>query len=228
MKTKETERFVNEIHNHNAEVRSGMELLENLQESKKGEPYEERKVTTRSKETSAAPSMKETRAGSLSLVPNNASLYTRKIIHTNEKKWNTIHAHSERGSDLAVSFSKTVTTMLRHYDQDERESDESRHWESIQSVFVRKVAHEGARDFSDEAWLQKTFEASTKKIIEYCTNKVGILGCSRAIQGHSGGVLEKVHISQRTFMELPIYIANWTDSRRKEEKDKARQAVSGT
>ena len=29
-------------------------------------------------------------------------------------------------NDLAVSISKTVTTMLRHFDQDERESDGSR------------------------------------------------------------------------------------------------------
>ena len=47
-------------------------------------------------------------------------------------------------------FPKTVTTMLRHFDQDERKSDGSRHWESIKSVLVRKFAYEGARDFSDE------------------------------------------------------------------------------
>ena len=50
---RETERFVNEIHDHYEEVRSSNELLEDLQES-------ERKETTRSKETWAAPSMKET------------------------------------------------------------------------------------------------------------------------------------------------------------------------
>ena len=118
--------------------------------------------------------MKDTRAGSLSLIPNKASLYTRKIIPTNEKKWITLHARAGRGSDLAVSISKTVTTMLRHFDQDERESDGSRHWESIKSVLVRKFAHEGARDFSDEAWLQKIFEGSTKKRIEYCRDTDGI------------------------------------------------------
>ena len=48
-------------------------------------------------------------------------------------------------------------------------------------AFVRKFAHEGARDFSDEAWLQIIFEGSTKKIIEYCKDK-------DEIQGHSGGI----------------------------------------
>ena len=36
MISRETERFVNEIHSHNAEVRSSNELLDNLQASKEG------------------------------------------------------------------------------------------------------------------------------------------------------------------------------------------------
>ena len=100
----------------------GEELLDNLLESKEGEPYEKREVTPRHKDTWAAPSTKETRAGFVNLVPNKASLYTRKIIPTNKKKC----AQSGRGSDLAVSITKTVTTMLRHFHEDERESDGSR------------------------------------------------------------------------------------------------------
>ena len=41
----ETERLVNEIHNHKAEVRSSKELLDNIQESKRSGPSEESKVT---------------------------------------------------------------------------------------------------------------------------------------------------------------------------------------
>ena len=37
--SRETERFVNEIHTHEAETRSSRELLENLQESKEGGSY---------------------------------------------------------------------------------------------------------------------------------------------------------------------------------------------
>ena len=66
MISRETERFVNEIHNHNAQVRSSRELLDNLQESKEGMSYEQRNVTNRHKEIWAAPSKEETRAGSLS------------------------------------------------------------------------------------------------------------------------------------------------------------------
>ena len=69
--------------------------------------------------------MKETRAGSLSPIPNKASLYTRRTIPTDEKKWITVHAHSRYGGDLAVSISKTVTTMLRHFDREEKQPDAS-------------------------------------------------------------------------------------------------------
>ena len=101
--------------------------------------------------------MKETRAGPLSLIPRKASLYTRRIILTSEKKWKTIHANFTQGRHLAVSISKTITTMLRHFDQEERQTDGSRHWDSIKSALVRKFAHEGARDFDDEDWLQIIF-----------------------------------------------------------------------
>ena len=126
--SKETVRFVNEIHKHNAEVRSSSELLENLPESQRSEPYEERKVTTRSKETWAAPSTKETRAESHPCSTQGIPVH-KKIIPTNEEKWITIHAHSGNGSDLAASISRTVTTISRHFDHAERESDGSRRWD---------------------------------------------------------------------------------------------------
>ena len=69
-----------------------MELLENSQESKESVSYKQREVTTSPRETWVAPSTGETRVGSVKLVPNKASIYTRKIIPKNEKKWITVHA----------------------------------------------------------------------------------------------------------------------------------------
>ena len=54
------------------------------------------------------------------LFQDKASIYTRKTIPRKEKKWITIHANPKRGNDLAIFISKTVTTMSRHFDQDER------------------------------------------------------------------------------------------------------------
>ena len=68
----------------------------------------------------------------LNLVPNKASIEPR-----NEKKWITVHANPKRGRDLTISISKTVTTMLRHFDQDERGSDGLRHWAAIKYVLLR-------------------------------------------------------------------------------------------
>ena len=98
---------------------------------------------------------------------------------------------------------------------------------------MRKSAYEGARYFSDETWLQKIFEGSTKKRVEYCKNEDGVLCYLRAIQAHLGGIpiepelvmylcLEKgkKYTFHRglTFMELPVFFGKWTDSGRKEER----------
>ena len=68
-----------------------------------------------------------------------------------------------------MSVSRMVTTTLRHYGQGQ--PDRSRHWDSIRPVLMTAFAHEGARDFRDEAWLQKNFECSTMKRTEYCKDK---------------------------------------------------------
>ena len=78
--------------------------------------------------------------------------------------------------------------MFRHFDQDERGSDRSRHWEGIKTVLLRKLERDGVQDFSYEVWLQKIFEGSSKKRIEYCKNKDGFLCYLRAIQGHLAGI----------------------------------------
>ena len=78
--SRETERLVNESHTHEAETRSSMELLENLEESKESMSYKQSEVPTSPMETLVAPSIGETRAGFLNLVPNKASICTRKTI----------------------------------------------------------------------------------------------------------------------------------------------------
>ena len=77
--------------------------------------------------------------------------------------------------------------MLRHYDQDERESDGSKHWVPVKSFLLRKFDRDGVRDFNDEMWLQKIFEGSSKTRIG-CCKKIEFLFYLRAIQRHSGGI----------------------------------------
>ena len=82
---------------------------------------------------------------------------------------------------MAVLISKMVTTMLRHFYQEKRQTDDSRYWDSINTVLVRKFADEGARDFHKEAWLQMICEGRTKRRIEYCKNEDGTLHCVNSI-----------------------------------------------
>ena len=64
---------------------------------------------------------------------------------------------------LATAVSKIVTKMLRHYDQEERQTDGSMHWYTIRPVFLRAFAQEGARDFDEGFWLYLIHEGSNKK-----------------------------------------------------------------
>ena len=78
--------------------------------------------------------------------------------------------------------------MLRHFDQDQRGSHGPRHWAAIKYVLLRKFERDEVQDFTDEVWLHKIFEGSSKTRMEYCKNKDGIFCYLQAIQGHSGGI----------------------------------------
>ena len=117
-----------------------------------------------------------------------ASLYTQRTIPANERRRKVIHAHSPDGGYLAVAVCKMVIKMLRHYDQDERQTDGSRHWDTIRPVLLRACAQQGAREFDEGFWLHLIHEGSNKRRLEWCKDNNGSLCYLRAIQGHSGGI----------------------------------------
>ena len=59
-----------------------------------------------------------------------------------------------------------MTRMVRHYDQDERQSDASLHRDATRPVLLKAFAKHGARDFSDEQWLRLIHEGSSKTRFE--------------------------------------------------------------
>ena len=85
---------------------------------------------------------------------------------------------------MAVAVSMMVTKMLRHYDQDERQTDGSRHWDTIKPVLLKAFAQDGARDFEEGFWLHLIHEGSNKERIEYCKDNNGMAGRWR-VQGRS-------------------------------------------
>ena len=87
-----TERFVNEIHTHEAETRSSGALRENLQESKESMSYKQREVPTSPKETWVASSTGEKLVQAFSILFHiKAPMYTRKTIL---KDWEEVHYDS--------------------------------------------------------------------------------------------------------------------------------------
>ena len=103
-------------------------------------------------------------------------------------KWKVIHAHSPDGGDLAIAVSKMVTRIGASYDQDERQSDGSMHWDTIRPVLLKAFAKHGARDVSEKYWFFLIHEGSSKARIEYCEDSTKSIANFRAIQGHSGGI----------------------------------------
>ena len=60
------------------------------------------------------------------------------------------------------------TRMVRHYDQDERQSDASMHWDTIRPALLKASEKHGARDFSEKYWLRLIHEGSSKTRAENC------------------------------------------------------------
>ena len=114
--TEETERFVDEIHDHKDEIRSSTELLSAFQKSDGREPCVEEEESNSIKETCAHPftsryGNKEACANNLSNLPSD-SLFKKTIILTNERMWIVIDANPSHGGALLTQVSKMVTKVI--------------------------------------------------------------------------------------------------------------------
>ena len=114
---------MDEAHIDNARLRSGAELLTELQKSEVGEScFGQSSTSIQEIGATHVPSKtsdKETCANTLSIPPSQASLFMQRTIFTNERKWKVIPANSSYGGVLSIQVSKMVTRMVRHYDQAE-------------------------------------------------------------------------------------------------------------
>ena len=125
--SRETQRFVHEIHDHKKELRSSSELLTAFRKSEGKEPGV----------VGGSNGNKETCANPLSN-PLSDSL-CKTVIPTSERKWIAIDANPSPRNGLPTQVSKMVTKMVRHCDQDEREQDGSYHWETVRSLFADRI-----------------------------------------------------------------------------------------
>ena len=145
-------RFVDEVHIPNAELRSSAELLTELRKAEGGESCW-RQSNTSIQETGAAhvsshTGNKETCVSARSIPPSQASCFTQRTIPTTERKWKVIPANPSYGGALSKAVSKMVTRVVRHNDQDERQSEAALHWDTIRPVSLKAFANHGTRYFS--------------------------------------------------------------------------------
>ena len=127
-------------------------------------------------------------ADSVSVSLSPVYLFTTGPIPTAQRKWKIIPACSScKGGSLSTAIPKLVTRSVRHYDQEDRQSDAAVHWETTRPKLPTAFADRGARDFSEPDWLRHIHEGSNKTTFEYCEDSKNSLTDFRAIQGHSGG-----------------------------------------
>ena len=88
-----------------------------------------------------------------------------------EGKWKSIPAcPSFKGKSLSTAILKLVMRLMRHCDQEDRETDGAVHWNTKKPKLQRAFGDKGARKFSDKDWLQHIYEGSNKTRFEYGEN----------------------------------------------------------
>ena len=87
---------------------------------------------------------------------------------------------------LKTAISKFVMKLLRHCDQEERDSDGAMHWDSIHSRLLKVLGTRMGPNCSQRDWLRAVHEGSNKTRFEYCKNSRDSVMYVRAIQGHTG------------------------------------------
>ena len=80
--------------------------------------------------------------------------------------------------------------LVRHCDQDERETDGAVHWNSPVPKLQGAFEKSGERRFSDTDWLQHIYQGSNKMRFQYCRNSISSLLYICVIRGHTGGNLK--------------------------------------
>ena len=97
--------------------------------------------------------------------------FQKEVIPVGERKWNDIPScESFKGDSLSAEISKMVLKLVRHYDQDERETDGAAHWNSMETKMRKAFQRSRGRKFSDTDWPQHICEGSNKMRSKYFMN----------------------------------------------------------
>ena len=142
---------------HNTELRSSAESLSEHQNSEGGEPCPTKSKTSNHLDWCGPWYKSNWHQGNFlrtPSAPSQASSYTQRTILATKRKWTIIFCHFLFARAQSIAASKMVTRLVRHYDQDERQSDASLRWNNMRTVLLKAFAKHGARNFSDEQCLR--------------------------------------------------------------------------
>ena len=132
----------------------------NLRNQKKGKPcltkWNTSNHDTGTVHVTSPTSIKETCADTLSISPS-VFLHTRNTSYDQEEVKSYSYQFFVWRSSVNSGLKKG-TRMVRHDDQDERQSHASHHWNAVSPILLKALATHGARDFSDEQWLRLLHE----------------------------------------------------------------------
>ena len=118
------------------------------------------------------------------------SIYVKKEIPKEDRICTIIPGGPKCKRDsVETRISQCVTNMVRHHDQEERETDGARHWDGVLSALKGKFRNQLETESSDEDWLHCFCLGSIKTRFEFCEDENGELRYVLAIQGHSGGMI---------------------------------------
>ena len=100
------------------------------------------------------------------------SIYVKKEIPKEDRIWIIILGCPKCKRDsFETRISRCVTNMVRHHDQDERETDGARHWHGVFSVLKGKCQNQLGKEFTDEGWLHCFYLGSIKTRFEICRDE---------------------------------------------------------
>ena len=89
-----------------------------------------------------------------SLHPETKFIYIKKEIPKEDRIWTFIPGCQKCKRDsFETRTSKCVTNVVRHHDQNERETDGAMHWDVILPVLKGRFRSKLEKDFTDEDWL---------------------------------------------------------------------------
>ena len=101
-------------------------------------------------------------------IPTNPVNCSKEVFLVGERKWNDIPTYNSfKCNSLSAEISKFVVRLVRHYDQDGRETDGAVHWNSVVPKLRKAFRKSRGRKFSDPDWLQHIYERSNKMRFQY-------------------------------------------------------------